>query len=181
MCRIALNVINCVLISVGLGFAILSTVGNFWVELSLSYYYEHAGLWNWCDIYICRVITNATDILTVTRVFMIIGCVSYFFAFVLNLLTCSKKIKQRKTSGVLLCATAIFLAIGMSVYTNEANKNGAYKYRWSYIFGWCSFSISIVSAYICFAIEPKNDDPIKPKNDVRIELSNLDFRYDYRP
>nr|XP_047146662.1 uncharacterized protein LOC105848365 [Hydra vulgaris] len=136
MCRIALNVINCVLISVGLGFAILSTVGNFWVELSLSYYYEHAGLWNWCDIYICRVITNAT---------------------------------------------AIFLAIGMSVYTNEANKNGAYKYRWSYIFGWCSFSISIVSAYICFAIEPKNDDPIKPKNDVRIELSNLDFRYDYRP
>lgn len=141
------------LICVGKGFAILSIIGNYWVGLSsIDLQWFHSGLWFACAFDICTEIKNELDYLHVTRAFMIIGCMSYFIAFVLSLLSYSKKIKNHKISGAFLLATAIFLAIGLSVFTNEVNKSSLIKYSWSYIIGWCSFAISIISAFICFAI-----------------------------
>nr|XP_047137337.1 lens fiber membrane intrinsic protein [Hydra vulgaris]CRX73238.1 Claudin-like 10 [Hydra vulgaris] len=149
-----LNIIQCVLTCVGIGFAISSTVGNSWWKQELSDNSIHAGLWNLCNLYTCVFMSNVPNFLTVTRAFMITGCVSYFVAFVLSFLTYSKKIKNPKISGTLLCATAIFMAVGISVYTN--NTDGL-VYSWSYIFGWCSFVISIVSAIICFVMKVETE------------------------
>ncbi|XP_065673496.1 lens fiber membrane intrinsic protein-like isoform X2 [Hydra vulgaris] len=100
-----LNIVTCVLICVGIGFAILSTVGNYWLVLSLSFYSMHSGLWSVCNNNYCADMTNVSDIINVTRAFMIIGCVSYSVAFVSSFLIYAKKIKNHKISGALLCAT----------------------------------------------------------------------------
>ncbi|XP_065640741.1 lens fiber membrane intrinsic protein-like isoform X1 [Hydra vulgaris] len=153
-----LNIIYCVLTCAGMGLAILSTVGNYWVGLaSVDLQYFHSGLWIACAFNTCLEIKEELDYLYVTRAFMIIGCMSYFVTFVLSLLSYSKKIKNHKISGAFLCATGIFLAIGLSVFTNEGNKNSLIKYSWSYIIGWCSFAISIISACICFAIKVETE------------------------
>ncbi|XP_065673214.1 epithelial membrane protein 1-like [Hydra vulgaris] len=153
------NIILCVLNCVGIGFAIYSTAGNYW--LSDSSRFINSGIWVSCAYESCSYMTDdAWDTINVTRIFMIIGCVSYFVAFILCCLIYAKKIKNHKISGALLCATAIFLGIGLSVYSNTAYEkfiNSAF-YGLSYVFGWCSFAISIISAIICFAMKVETEN-----------------------
>nr|XP_047122556.1 lens fiber membrane intrinsic protein isoform X2 [Hydra vulgaris] len=142
-----LSIINCGLICVGVAFAIFSITGNYWLSASFS----HRGLWFNCSK-ACEKVHHKKDNLIVTETFMIIGCLTYFLAFVLSVLNCSKKINII-FPGVVLCATAVFLAIGLSVYTMETNQNKALKLSWSYIIGWCSCIISTISAVICFVMK----------------------------
>ncbi|XP_012560452.1 lens fiber membrane intrinsic protein [Hydra vulgaris] len=161
-----LGIIYCGIIFMGTGFAILSTAGNYWIANSQ----EYRGLWYACvTIYsannlspngfllnnylVCGAIKNELGWMIATKAFMIIGCLTYSAAFVLSLLNYLKLIKNRKISGAVLIATALFLVVGLSVFTIKANQYKNISYRWSYIVGWCSTVISIASAVLCFIIK----------------------------
>nr|XP_047146414.1 uncharacterized protein LOC124819172 [Hydra vulgaris] len=98
-----INYIYCGLICVGITFAILSTIGNYWFKASDSS--EHGGIWYFCKLNGCEKRLNKADSLIATETFMIMGCLSYFLAFVLSLLSCSKILKTHKISAAVLCVT----------------------------------------------------------------------------
>ncbi|XP_065654436.1 lens fiber membrane intrinsic protein-like [Hydra vulgaris] len=150
-----INIIYCGTIFFGIVLAILSTSGNYWIEYTNSTVSYHSGIWNYC-LNVCVKMQNKSASLIVTETFMVIGCLTYFLAFGLSLVSyfkIIKKLENHKISGAVLCATAVIMVIGLSTYTSNIQTSKNFKYSWSYIIGWCSVAISAISATICFLMK----------------------------
>ncbi|XP_047138245.1 lens fiber membrane intrinsic protein isoform X1 [Hydra vulgaris] len=144
--------INCGLMVLGIVLAVLSTAGNYWEKISSTSTLIHVGLWKICGKPLSTSYCadrDKTDALIATEAFMIAGCVTYLLGFVYNGLLFLKKNWSNKISAVLLIVTALCLVVGLGVYTNKVSEKDA-SFGWSYIIGWCSAGVSVLSTILCF-------------------------------
>ncbi|XP_063798385.1 protein NKG7-like [Pseudophryne corroboree] len=136
-----------------LSFVLLLTglLSDFWF-VSFGSDLFHTGLWQNCTKNICHKVTEKGYI-EATRALLIWSTSLLMFAMLFSCLALINKrignITASLVAASIECSTAIFLLIGMSVYTAETCytvMNSSYNYQWSFYLCWTSNVTVIVAA-----------------------------------
>ncbi|XP_047145140.1 claudin domain-containing protein 2 [Hydra vulgaris] len=146
----------------GFSLAVTSTFTNYWVKIPANN--GHAGLWQNCttkqndpkDI-LCWDTDNKSKYLVSAKVFMNMGWIAYGFSLVVYVLSHLKYLKYT-TCGTLLIMTVIYLVIALVLFAIHVIKLEVVVFSWSYMIGWCSVGIALVSAFFSFMIKKKSHE-----------------------
>ncbi|XP_075045888.1 lens fiber membrane intrinsic protein-like [Mixophyes fleayi] len=136
-----------------LSFILLLTgiLTDFWY-VSFGSNLFHAGLWQNCTKNICNKITEKGYI-DATRALLILSTSLIIFAMLVSCLALINyhigKITASLVTATLEVLSAMFLLIGMSVYTAETYYNvvnSSYNYQWSFYLCWTANVTVIIAA-----------------------------------
>ncbi|XP_069804319.1 protein NKG7-like [Dendropsophus ebraccatus] len=138
-----------------LSFVLLMTgnLTDFWL-VNFGSNLSHSGLWLICTKNIC-VKVAASGYISATRGFVIFSSSLLIFGMMCSCLTFMKfhigRVTACLASAVLEGLAAMFLLIGMSIYTSETSNlvlNSSFNYDWSFYLCWTSNVLLIISG-IC--------------------------------
>ncbi|XP_065677799.1 uncharacterized protein LOC124818300 [Hydra vulgaris] len=157
------NILFCIVNLAGIVFAVLSLVTNDWfillpfsIDIDIRTY---CGLWSCCTTVYnftadqVNISYSKSSVTLLTKVTMVVGCITYVFAFALIMLNYLNKVRNNKLSGYMLLTTAICLTTGIIVLTRDIFRNeppGFAGYSASYFEGGIAGGISITSAILQF-------------------------------
>ncbi|XP_072282386.1 lens fiber membrane intrinsic protein-like [Pyxicephalus adspersus] len=112
----------------------------------------HEGIWQQCTNNVCAKITGRAYI-DATRALLILSTVMLLSAMLFSCLTFlsfhAGKFTASLLAGTMEVLSAIFLIIGMVVYTLETAHNvlnSSYNYQWSFFLCWTSGVLITVAA-----------------------------------
>ncbi|KAM8927308.1 lens fiber membrane intrinsic protein-like [Pelodytes ibericus] len=144
------NVVGIVASSLSFVLILTGLLTDYWL-VDFGSGLSHQGLWQICSKNNCikipgvEYIGAARGLLIVSMAFLLFGTLSSCLAFTSFTVG---KITAPLMAGIMEFISAIFLIIGMSVYTGETEyyvNNNSYNYGWSFFLGWVAV-LSLLTA-----------------------------------
>ncbi|XP_056398862.1 protein NKG7-like [Hyla sarda] len=139
--------------SLGIVLLLTGILTDFWLVSFGSDLY-HVGLWQICAKNVCAKVT-ATGYINATRGFVVFSTSLLIFGMISSCFTFVKfhvgRITACLASAILEGLAAMFLLIGMSIYTSETSNmvlNSSFNYQWSFYLCWTANVLLIISG-IC--------------------------------
>ncbi|XP_071969081.1 lens fiber membrane intrinsic protein-like [Engystomops pustulosus] len=116
----------------------------------------HSGLWQKCTKNICTKV-QSNGYIDATRGFVIFSVSLLLFGMILSCLTFMKfhvgRVSASLAAAILNGLSAIFLIIGMSIYTANTSDgvlNNSLNYQWSFYLCWTANLLLIISGIFHF-------------------------------
>ncbi|XP_044134635.1 protein NKG7-like isoform X2 [Bufo gargarizans] len=148
-----LNIAGLVCSSLSFVLLLSGALTDFWL-VNFGSDLFHMGLWQSCTKNICFKVT-ASGYLNATRGLIILSSSLLVFGMIFSCLTFVKfhigRLSACLASAVLESLSAVFLLIGMSIYTSKtasAVLNSSQNYQWSFYLCWGAEVLLILSG-IC--------------------------------
>nr|XP_020663115.1 peripheral myelin protein 22-like isoform X1 [Pogona vitticeps] len=127
---------------------LISLCSNYWVVNSTV----HAGLWRYCVLNACSLFGMKLGAAGhAVRAFMLLGMIAGAVSF---FGLCSSFFKSKvssmsliKTSANASILAALCVMIAMAIFTGASSAPG-FVYGWSFIFGWASFPLFLITGVV---------------------------------
>ncbi|XP_075695156.1 lens fiber membrane intrinsic protein-like [Rhinoderma darwinii] len=145
-----LNIVGLGCSCIGLILLLTGALTDFWV-VSFGSDLFHVGLWQNCTKNICTKVTESGYV-NATRGLVIFSTSLLVFGMIFSCLAFIKfhvgRITACLASATLESLSAVFLLIGMSIYTAETSYkvlNSSFNYQWSFYLCWTANVLLIIS------------------------------------